>query len=54
MVGARSFTGNPLTATSFLAEQLEQVTILTEDTGRSPSRWSRSNFRGVDAHNPGR
>lgn len=41
MVGARSFAGNPYDGHT-LAEQLEQVTILTEDTGPSPkrSRWT--------------
>ena len=39
MVGARSFTGNPYDGHT-LAEQLEQATILTEDTGASPSRSS--------------
>ena len=53
MVGARSFTGNPYDGHT-LAEQLEQVTILTEDTGRSPKQVVVDlGFRGVDAHNPG-
>lgn len=52
MVGARSFTGNPYDGHT-LAEQLEQVTILTEDTGRSPKQVVVDlGLRGVDAANP--
>lgn len=53
MVGARSFTGNPYDGHT-LAEQLEQVTILTEDTGAKPKQVTVDlGFRGVDAANPG-
>lgn len=53
MVGARSFTGNPYDG-HLLAEQLEQVTILTEDTGTKPRQVVVDlGFRGVDAANPG-
>jgi len=53
MVGARSFTGNPYDGHT-LAEQLEQVTILTEDTGARPRQVTADlGFRGVDADNPG-
>ena len=37
MVGARSFTGNPYDGQT-LAEQLEQVSILTEDIGTQPKQ----------------
>ncbi len=53
MVGARSFTGNPYDGHT-LAEQLEQVSILTEDAGRKPRQVVVDlGFRGVDAANPG-
>ena len=53
VVGARSFTGNPYDGHT-LAEQLEQVKILTEDTGGSPKQVVVDlGFRGVDAANPG-
>ncbi len=53
MVGARSFTGNPYDGHT-LAEQLEQATILTEDTGAKPKQIVVDlGFRGVDADNPG-
>ena len=53
MVGARSFTGNPYDGHT-LAEQLEQATILTEDTGGKPRQVVVDlGFRGVDAANPG-
>ena len=53
MVGARSFTGNPYDGHT-LAEQLEQATILTEDTGAQPKQVVVDlGFRGVDAANPG-
>jgi IS5 family transposase len=53
MVGVRSFTGNPYDGHT-LAEQLEQVTILTEDTGAGPKQAVVDlGFRGVDAANPG-
>lgn len=51
--GARSFTGNPYDGHT-LAEQLEQVRILTGDTGGSPKQAVVDlGFRGVDAANPG-
>jgi len=53
MVGARSFAGNPYDGHT-LAEQLEQVSILTEDVGRKPKEVTVDlGFRGVDADNPG-
>ena len=53
MVGARSFPGNPYDGHT-LAEQLEQVTILIEDTGAKPRQVTVDlGFRGVDAANPG-
>ncbi|MFN3437128.1 MAG: IS5 family transposase [Acidovorax sp.] len=53
MVGARSFTGNPYDGHT-LAEQLEQATILTEDTGAQPKQVVVDlGFRGVGAANPG-
>lgn len=53
MVGARSFTGNPYDGHT-LAEQLEPVTILTEDMGTKPRQVTVNlGFRGVDAANPG-
>ncbi len=53
MVGARSFTGNPYDGHT-LNEQLEQATILTEDTGAKPKQAVVDlGFRGVDAANPG-
>ena len=53
MVGARSFTGNPYDGHT-LKEQLEQATILTEDTGAKPKQVVVDlGFRGVDADNPG-
>jgi len=53
MVGARSFPGNPYDGHT-LAEQLEQVKILTEDTGAKPRQVIVDlGFREVDAINPG-
>ena len=53
VVGARSFTGNPYDGHT-LAEQLEQVQILTEDTATKPKQVVVDlGFRGVDADNPG-
>jgi len=53
MVGARSFPGNPYDGHT-RAEQLEQVTILIEDTGAKPKQVTVDlGFRGVDAANPG-
>jgi len=52
MVGARSFTGNPYDGHT-LAEQLEQVAILTEDVAVPPRQVVVDlGFRGVDADNP--
>jgi IS5 family transposase len=53
VVGARSFPGNPYDGHT-LAEQLEQVSILTEDTGARPQQVIVDlGYRGVDALNPG-
>ena len=53
MVDARSFTGNPYDGHT-LNEQLEQATILTENTGAKPKQVVVDlGFRGVDAANPG-
>jgi len=53
MVGARSFPGNPYDGHS-LREQLEQVSILIEDTGKTPKEVVVDlGFRGVDQDNPG-
>jgi IS5 family transposase len=55
MVGARSFTGNPYDGHT-LAEQLEQVGILTEDVVAQPKQVIVDlGYRGVDvqADNPG-
>jgi IS5 family transposase len=53
VVGARSFPGNPYDGHT-LAEQLEQVKILTENTGGTPRQAVVDlGFRGVDAANPG-
>ena len=53
VVGARSFPGNPYDGHT-LSEQLEQVKILTEDTGGCPKQAVVDlGFRGVDAVNPG-
>ena len=52
MVGARSFPGNPYDG-HILAEQLEQVAILTEDVAAKPKQiFVDLGFRGVDAANP--
>ncbi len=52
MVGARSFTGNPYDGHS-LAEQLEQVGILTEDTEAKPKEVTVDlGFRGMDKAKP--
>ena len=52
MVGARSFPGNPYDG-HILAEQLEQVAILTEDVPAKPRQvFVDLGFRGVDAANP--
>lgn len=53
VVGARSFRGNPYDGHT-LAEQLEQVKILTEDIGASTKQAVVDlGLRGVDAANPG-
>ncbi|MCE2661029.1 MAG: IS5 family transposase [Rubrivivax sp.] len=53
MVGARSFTGNPYDGHT-LAEQLEQVRNLCQDTGVQPKTVVVDlGYRGVDAQNPG-
>lgn len=53
MVGARTFPGNPYDGHS-LREQLEQVSILLEDTGKQPKEVVVDlGFRGVDQDNPG-
>lgn len=53
MVGARTFPGNPYDG-HCLREQLEQVSILLEDTGKEPKEVVVDlGFRGVDQDNPG-
>jgi IS5 family transposase len=53
MVGARSFPGNPYDG-HLLAAQLEQTSILLEETGARPKEVIVDlGFRGVDADNPG-
>ena len=53
IVGARAFEGNPYDGHT-LAEQIEQATILMQDTGVKPSAaWVDLGYRGVDADNPG-
>lgn len=53
MVGARSFSGNPYDS-HMLHKQLEQATILIEDTGARPRQVIVGlGFRGVDTDNPG-
>ena len=52
IVGARAFHGNPYDGHT-LAEQLEQVTILMQDTHTEPTTaFVDLGYRGVDAHNP--
>jgi len=52
MVGARTFPGNPYDG-HVLNQQLEQTTILLEDTGRAPKQVIVDlGYRGVDQHNP--
>ena len=52
MVGARTFPGNPYDGHA-LNQQLEQTTILLEDTGRSPKQVIVDlGYRGVDRDNP--
>jgi IS5 family transposase len=53
MVGARTFPGNPYDG-HMLREQVEQTTILLEDTGRRPKQVIVDlGYRGVDHDNPG-
>ena len=52
MVGARTFPGNPYDG-HVLNQQLEQTTILLEDTGKSPQQVIVDlGYRGVDHDNP--
>jgi IS5 family transposase len=52
MVGARTFPGNPYDG-HVLKEQLEQTTILLEDTGNAPKQVIVDlGYRGVDKENP--
>ena len=52
MVGARTFPGNPYDG-HVLNEQLEQTTILLEDTGKAPKQVIVDlGYRGVDQDNP--
>ena len=52
MVGARTFPGNPYDG-HVLNQQLEQTTILLEDTGKSPLQVIVDlGYRGVDHDNP--
>ena len=53
IVGARAFTGNPYDGHT-LRSQLEQATILMQDTGHKPvTAYVDLGYRGVDADNPG-
>ncbi len=53
MVGARSFPGNPYDGHA-LSAQLEQITNLLQDLGRSPKQVIADlGYRGVVADNPG-
>jgi len=53
MVGARTFPGNPYDG-HVLSAQLEQTTILLEDTGKKPKEAVVDlGYRGVDDDNPG-
>ena len=52
IVGARAFHGNPYDGHT-LAEQIEQATILMQDTGVKPeTAFVDLGYRGVDADNP--
>ena len=52
MVGARTFPGNPYDG-HILNQQLEQTTILLENTGKAPKQVVVDlGFRGVDQDNP--
>ena len=53
IVGAHAFTGSPYDGHT-LREQLEQATILMQDTGVKPTTaYVDLGYRGVDADNPG-
>lgn len=53
VVGARTFPGNPYDG-HILDRQLEQTTILLEDTGKAPKQVVVDlGYRGVDEDNPG-
>ena len=53
IVGARAFAGKPYDGHT-LNEQLEQTTILMQDTGQRPQTvYVDLGYRGVDADNPG-
>ncbi len=53
IVGARAFDGNPYDGHT-LAEQIEQATILMQDTGAKPkTAWVDLGYRGVEDENPG-
>ena len=53
IVGARALTGNPYDGHT-LRNQLEQATILMQDTGMKPATaYVDLGYRGVDADNPG-
>jgi len=53
IVGARSFAGKPYDGHT-LNEQLEQATILMQETGQRPqTAYVDLGYRGVDADNPG-
>jgi IS5 family transposase len=53
MVGARTFPGSPYDG-HVLNEQVEQTTLLLEDTGRAPKQVIVDlGYRGVDKENPG-
>ena len=53
IVGARTFPGNPYDG-HVLNQQLEQTTILLEDTGKTPQQVIVDlGYRGVDQDNPG-
>jgi IS5 family transposase len=50
--GARAFEGNPYDGHR-LVEQIEQATILMQDTGMKPgTAWVDLGYRGVGAENP--
>lgn len=52
IVGARAFHGNPYDGHT-LHEQLEQASILMQDTEQKPEKvFVDLGYRGVDAHNP--